>query len=86
MGPCEDACVNVDLWSSVKAFDHLTFTFFSVHNNKNPNIKKTVIYSTYISMRNRKKNHHEQNYLNKKIWTNLNVLTAEQRKKINALF
>lgn len=46
-----------------KAFDHLTFILFFFwvqQQQQNPNIKRTLIHSTYISMRNKKKkNHHE---------------------------
>lgn len=66
-----------ECWSEVidKAFHHLTFTSSFLHTvTKIPNIKKKD-YSTYISMRNRKK----------KSWTKLPKEKKQQKENRNKL-
>ena len=56
--------------------------FFPCTQQKNPKIKRSIIYSINISMKNGEKTYIlNKNYWKKKTWTDLNVLTAEHREE-----
>lgn len=60
----------------------MTFIFFSCTQQNNPQIKRTIIYSTNISMKNGEKTIIlNKNYWKKNTQTDLHVLTAEHREE-----